>query len=78
MLFVLDNRSLDVQPPNPLFTKAYGYIPLEEEVQAGCDVYGGENDIPGAINCLRCGEMVIPKLGCRTLSIGAALAVAMH
>jgi hypothetical protein len=45
-------------------------------VQAGWDVYGGENDIPGAINCPRCGEMLIPKLGYRALSIGAALAVA--
>jgi hypothetical protein len=58
------------------FSAACGYIPLDEEVQAGWDVFGGENDIPGTINCPRCGEMLIPKLGYRALSIGAALATA--
>jgi hypothetical protein len=49
---------------------------LEEEVQAGWDVVGGENDIPGAINCPRCGELLIPALGYRALSVDATMAIA--
>lgn len=49
---------------------------MEEEVQAGWDVVGGENDIPGAINCPRCGEMLIPSLGYRTLSTSSIIAMA--
>ncbi len=49
---------------------------MEEEVQAGWDTLGGENDVPGAINCPRCGALVIPALGYRTLSIDAAVDIA--
>ena len=52
---------------------ACGYIPLEEEIQAGWDVVGGENDIPGAINCPRCGSLLIPMLGYREMTIDEAL-----
>jgi hypothetical protein len=34
---------------------------------------GGENDIPGAINCPRCGALLIPKLGYKEMSIDEAL-----
>ena len=51
---------------------------MEEEVQAGWDVVGGESDIPGAINCPRCGGMIVPKLGYRALSIEGAMAVASN
>lgn len=60
----------------PFRLVACAYIPLEEEVQAGWDVLGGENDVPGAINCPRCGTLIIPALGYRTLSIDAAVTIA--
>lgn len=50
-----------------------GYIPLEEEVQAGWDALGGDNDVLGAISCPRCGSMIIPMLGYREMSIEEAL-----
>ena len=55
---------------------ACGYIPLEEEIQAGWDVLGGEHEIPGAISCPRCGELMIPMLGYKTYSIDEALSLA--
>lgn len=51
------------------------YIPLEEEVQAGWDVVGGEHDIPGSILCPRCGSLILPMLGFRELSFSEALCV---
>lgn len=35
---------------------------------------GGENDIPGAINCPRCGVLLIPMLGYQEMTIDEALA----
>ena len=52
---------------------ACGYIPLEEEIQAGWDVLGGENDVPGSISCPRCGVLLIPMLGYKELSLDEAL-----
>jgi hypothetical protein len=52
---------------------ACGYIPLEEEVQAGWDVLTGENHAPGAITCPRCGSMLIPMLGYKEISVEEAL-----
>jgi hypothetical protein len=49
------------------------YIPLEEEVQSGWDVVGGENEIPGAIGCPRCGSLLIPMLGYREVSLKEAM-----
>jgi hypothetical protein len=51
------------------------YIPLDEEVQAGWDVVGGENEIPGAVACPRCGSLVIPFLGYKEMSMDDALAL---
>jgi rubredoxin len=51
------------------------YIPLEEEVQAGWDVVGGENEVPGAIACPRCGSMIVPMLGIEEISMEKALAL---
>jgi hypothetical protein len=51
------------------------YIPLEEEIMAGWDVVGGENEIPGAVACPRCGALIIPMLGYRELTIEEALAI---
>jgi hypothetical protein len=50
------------------------YIPLDEEVQAGWDVVGGENEVPGAIACPRCGSMIVPMLAIEEMSIKKALA----
>eukprot|EP00934_Nitzschia_sp_Nitz4_P007696 Nitzschia sp. Nitz4//scaffold68_size99682//38550//44354//NITZ4_004562-RA/size99682-snap-gene-0.8-mRNA-1//-1//CDS//3329556587//7686//frame0 len=50
-----------------------GYIPLDEEVQAGWDIVGGENDVPGAVSCVRCGSLLVPKLGYRSLSMEEAI-----
>jgi hypothetical protein len=52
---------------------ACGYIPLEEEVQAGWDVFGGEHDIPGAIDCPRCGAALVPMLGYKDMSVDEAM-----
>lgn len=52
-----------------------GYIPLEEEVQAGWDVVAGESDVLGAISCPRCGSMIIPMLGYREMSTEEALSM---
>lgn len=49
------------------------YIPLEEEVQSGWDVVGGENEIPGSICCPRCGSLMIPMLGYKEVSLKEAL-----
>lgn len=63
---------------NPTFSFiACGYVPLDEEIQAGWDSLGSGNDVVGAITCPRCGEMLIPRLGYRALSIGAALSTSM-
>ena len=50
-----------------------GYCPLEEEVQAGWDAVGGNNDELGSVGCPRCGAMVIPMLGYREMSVEEAL-----
>ena len=50
-----------------------GYCPLEEEVQAGWDAVGGDNDVLGAVSCTRCGSMIIPMLGYREMSVEEAL-----
>jgi hypothetical protein len=50
------------------------YIPLDEEVQAGWDVVGGENEVPGAIACPRCGSMIVPMLAIEEMSMEKALA----
>ena len=50
-----------------------GYCPLEEEVQAGWDAVGGDNDVLGSVGCPRCGSMIIPMLGYREMSVEEAL-----
>ena len=45
-------------------------------MQAGWDVPNGENDIPGAICCPRCGALLIPQLGYKEMSVDEALSVA--
>jgi len=49
------------------------YVPLEEEIQAGWDVVGGENDVPGAIACPRCSSLIVPMLGYKEVSLEEAL-----
>ena len=49
------------------------YIPLEEEMQAGWDVVGGENEVPGSVACPRCGNLIVPMLCYRELSLAKAL-----
>lgn len=49
-----------------------GYIPLEEEVQAGWDIVGGEHEIPGSIACPSCGTMVLPMLAYKEFSFAQA------
>lgn len=51
------------------------YIPLEEEVQAGWDVVGGENELPGAVACPRCGSLIVPMLAIEEMSMEQALAI---
>jgi DENN (AEX-3) domain/uDENN domain/dDENN domain len=51
------------------------YIPFDEEIQAGWDVVGGDHDIPGAIGCPRCGSLIVPMLGYRSMSLSEALEV---
>mmetsp|Transcript_14183 Transcript_14183/g.22158 ORF Transcript_14183/g.22158 Transcript_14183/m.22158 type:complete len:481 (-) Transcript_14183:304-1746(-) len=53
--------------------RSCSYTPLDEEVQGGWDVVGGELEIPGAIACPRCGAMVVPMIGYREMSIEEAL-----
>jgi hypothetical protein len=49
-----------------------GYIPLEEEVQAGWDTVG-ENEVPNAVACPRCGSLFVPMLGCKEMTIAQSL-----
>lgn len=49
------------------------YVPLDEEIQAGWDVVGGENEIPGSVACPRCGSLVVPMLGYKEMSLVEAL-----
>jgi hypothetical protein len=49
-----------------------GYIPFEEEVQAGWDAVG-ENEVPNAVACPRCGSLIVPMLGCREMTIEESL-----
>jgi DENN (AEX-3) domain/uDENN domain/dDENN domain len=51
------------------------YVPLDEEIQAGWDVVGSKNDIPGAVACPRCDSHIVPMLGFRELSLEEALAI---
>jgi DENN (AEX-3) domain/dDENN domain/uDENN domain len=51
------------------------YVPLEEEIQAGWDVIGSKDDIPGAVACPRCNNHIVPMLGFRELSIEEALEI---
>jgi hypothetical protein len=48
------------------------YIPLEEEVQAGWDIVGGEHEIPGSIACPRCRTMLLPMLGYKEITFAQA------
>lgn len=50
-----------------------GYCPLEEEIQAGWDAVGGDNNVLGSVGCPRCGAMIIPMLGYREMSVEEAL-----
>jgi len=47
------------------------YLPLDEEIQSGWDVIEGDN-VTGAIDCPRCGAMIIPKLGYKAMSLQEA------
>jgi len=49
-----------------------GYIPLEEEIQAGWDVIGGEHEIPGSVACSRCDSLVVPMLAYKDMSVEEA------
>ena len=49
------------------------YLPLDEEVQAGWDVVGGQSDIPHTVSCPRCGSLVLPMLGYKEMSLREAL-----
>ena len=49
------------------------YIPLDEEIQSGWDVVGGESDIPHTVGCPRCGSLLLPMLGYQTMSLSEAL-----
>lgn len=49
------------------------YVPLDEEIQSGWDVVGGEGDDWSAISCPRCGAQVTPRLGYREMSLEEAL-----
>jgi DENN (AEX-3) domain/dDENN domain/uDENN domain len=49
------------------------YVPLEEEIQAGWDIVGGENEVPGAVACPRCDSFIVPMLGYRIMSISESL-----
>jgi hypothetical protein len=49
------------------------YVPLDEEIQSGWDVVGGEGDDWSSISCPRCGNQVIPRLGYREMSLDKAL-----
>ena len=51
------------------------YVPLEEEIQAGWDVFESKNDIPGAVACPRCDAHIVPMLAFREMSIEEALAI---
>jgi hypothetical protein len=48
-----------------------GYIPLEEEIQAGWDVVDGENNF-GAVSCPRCDSLIVPMIGYKDMSIEEA------
>jgi len=49
------------------------YVPLEEEIQAGWDVVGGENE---TVACPRCGaESFVPMLGYKEMSLDEALSI---
>ncbi|GAX24917.1 hypothetical protein FisN_2Lh192 [Fistulifera solaris] len=48
------------------------YIPLEEEVQAGWDIVGGEDEIPGSIACPQCRTMLLPMLGYKEITFAQA------
>ena len=50
-----------------------GYCPLEEEIQAGWDAVGDDNEVLGSVGCPRCGSMIIPMLGYREMSVEEAL-----
>jgi len=45
-----------------------GYIPLEEEIQAGWDILG-EHEIPGSVACPRCDSLIVPLLAYKELSV---------
>lgn len=55
------------------FCSNCSYLPLEEEIQAGWDIVGGENDVPGSVACPRCGSLILPKLGYSEMTIDEAL-----
>lgn len=49
-----------------------GYVPLEEEIQAGWDVLIGEHGIPGSVACPRCDFLVVPMLAYKDISVEEA------
>ena len=51
-----------------------GYIPLEEEVQAGWDVVG-ENEVPNAVACPRCGMLFVPRLGYQETTVEESISI---
>eukprot|EP00980_Cylindrotheca_fusiformis_P021569 scaffold8420_cov120-Cylindrotheca_fusiformis.AAC.1 len=49
-----------------------GYVPLDEEIQAGWDL-PRDGEAAGGINCPRCGQLFIPMLAYKEFSIEEAL-----
>jgi len=48
------------------------YLPLEEEIQAGWDVVGGESE---TVACPRCGSLIVPMLGFKEMSLEEAMTI---
>jgi len=49
------------------------YLPLDEEIQSGWDVVGGQSGIPHTVSCPRCGSLLLSLLGYKELSLLEAL-----
>lgn len=48
------------------------YILLDEEVQSGWDVVGGQDDPDCAVPCPRCGSLLVPMIGYKELELNEA------
>lgn len=53
--------------------KSCSYVPLDEEIQSGWDVVGGQSDIPHTVSCPRCGSLLLPMLGYKEMTLSEAL-----